>query len=39
MSHPARGPARGAGIDGKTNATGRRRAVVGAAVAAEEAVA
>jgi len=28
MSHPARGPARRAGIDGKANGAGRRRAVM-----------
>ncbi len=27
MSHPARGPARSAGIDGKANRAGGRRAV------------
>jgi hypothetical protein len=27
MSHPARGPAQSAGIDGKTNAAGARRPV------------
>ena len=28
MSHPARGPARSVGIDGKTNRAGGRRAEV-----------
>ena len=31
MSHPARGPARSVGIDGKTNRAGGRRAEVRAA--------
>jgi hypothetical protein len=29
MSHPGRGPARSAGIDGKANGVGDRRAAVG----------
>jgi hypothetical protein len=39
MSHPARGPARRAGIDGKTNAAGRRRSVARGVIAVGEAVA
>jgi len=31
MSHPARGPARSAGIDGKANRAGGRRAAMPAA--------
>jgi hypothetical protein len=39
MSHPARGPKLCLGIDGKANAGGGRRAVVGEQSAREEAAA